>query len=652
MSKARMIGAGAGGTQYGVLTSRNQGGGDKKQGLVSTTNTRVDLNAFIRIRGGGHNRNWIFCMNQLGGVGHRWGQAAGPGNRGGVSSNCQRLAYRRRQQYPPKPCGAQVRGWGAGVKFPSLCRPETGAATSLTFAGFVYAVIPLRPLVFVVCGDTITALGQADASLAWTWAPTNAAPTPPVLSADGQTLFTSDSKGSVYSLQAKSGTVTAAVQVSEKAFASSPVLYTQDGTTRVVVCDLAGAAWSRFAHDLGPDEQLLAAQGDGVAGVTAQARPVVVPSRSTAQSAALVAVMGGQPGAPVGRAQFVQCPPFTDPTPPPPTACSSTAGTSSCASLQLNMACDANQRPYLPCTAQSVQFYDPTVNVGCPPWLSPGPCPTGTTQWGCGSPLAECEQELSTCTILSSPCVDPAIVPGGIHTVYVGGCDGKVYPLQLNESGGGAQGNGWAWGTDVAWATMLTYPSSFNLSEGSAYLGSPTASIDGNALYIGTGGAATGPDTYGIQEAGLWALNTDSGQALWVTRIGPVLGAPVVATINGTDLVFCTSCTGSFGASSGSASLWALDPASGAKISRWTVDREALAVTPPSLSNDKKKLFFAVRFTDATPETLLYIIPVDDFTASTVDPYSGPSRSYSLTGSGGASAGRLLNPWGLAPACQ
>ena len=106
-----------------MLTSGNQGGGDKKQGLVSTTNTRVDLNAFIRIRGGGHNRNWLFCMNQLGGVGRRWGQASGPGNRGGVSANCQRLAYRRRQQYPPKPCGSEVRGWGSGVKFPPLCRP-------------------------------------------------------------------------------------------------------------------------------------------------------------------------------------------------------------------------------------------------------------------------------------------------------------------------------------------------------------------------------------------------------------------------------------------------------------------------------------------------------------------------------------------------
>ena len=126
MSKARMMGAGAGGTQYGVMTSVNQGGGDKKQGLVSTTNTRVQLAHHLRVRGGGHNRNLVFCMNQLGGVGRRWGQASGPGNRGGVSLACQAMARWSRINNPPKPCGAQVRGWGSGVKFPPIC--EVGAA--------------------------------------------------------------------------------------------------------------------------------------------------------------------------------------------------------------------------------------------------------------------------------------------------------------------------------------------------------------------------------------------------------------------------------------------------------------------------------------------------------------------------------------------
>ena len=119
-----MLTAGAGGTQFGVLTSCDQGGGNKKQGLVSTTNTRVGLDARIRVRGGGHNRNWLSRANQLGGVGRRWGQSSGPGNRGGISANVQRLAYRRRRQYPRKPCGAQTRGWGPGTKFKPLCNAE------------------------------------------------------------------------------------------------------------------------------------------------------------------------------------------------------------------------------------------------------------------------------------------------------------------------------------------------------------------------------------------------------------------------------------------------------------------------------------------------------------------------------------------------
>ena len=136
-----MMCAGAGGTQYGVLTSVNQGGGDKKQGLVSTTNSPVALDSHIRVRGGGHNRNLLFCMNQLGGVGRRWGQASGPGNRGGVSANCQRLAYRRRLQYPPKPCGAGTRGWGAGTKFKADCRVAAAPAPPVVFSGFVYGPV-------------------------------------------------------------------------------------------------------------------------------------------------------------------------------------------------------------------------------------------------------------------------------------------------------------------------------------------------------------------------------------------------------------------------------------------------------------------------------------------------------------------------------
>jgi hypothetical protein len=127
--------AGAGGTQYNVLTSIDQGGGNKKQGLVSTTNTPVALDSHIRVRGGGHNRNWVFCMNQLGGVGRRWGQSSGPGNRAGVSAVCHRIARKRRQDYPAKPPGANVRGWGAAYKWKDW---RTGDNTnSIQFAGLL-----------------------------------------------------------------------------------------------------------------------------------------------------------------------------------------------------------------------------------------------------------------------------------------------------------------------------------------------------------------------------------------------------------------------------------------------------------------------------------------------------------------------------------
>ena len=86
MSKARSMGAGAGGLAYGVNTGGNQGGGNKKQGLLPTaTNyfiSRAGHNNFYRAHG--NNRNKVFCMNQLGGVGRGRSQF-GPGSRDGVN---------------------------------------------------------------------------------------------------------------------------------------------------------------------------------------------------------------------------------------------------------------------------------------------------------------------------------------------------------------------------------------------------------------------------------------------------------------------------------------------------------------------------------------------------------------------------------------
>ena len=138
MSKCRVIGAGAslgranrGG---GFNTACNQGGGNKKQGLVTTTNMRVGLVPYVRTRAdGGNARNWVFCVNQLGGVGRRWGQAAGPGNRGGVSASCHFLADLSRSRYPRRP--SQSSGHGPPSTFRATPpRTAVGAPRGLSLS--------------------------------------------------------------------------------------------------------------------------------------------------------------------------------------------------------------------------------------------------------------------------------------------------------------------------------------------------------------------------------------------------------------------------------------------------------------------------------------------------------------------------------------
>jgi len=86
MSKIRTMSAGASGRQYNVNINGNQGGGNSKQGLPPTATN------FFMVPGGsnnqynravGQNRDVVFCMNQLGGVG-RGRTQFGSGSRDGV----------------------------------------------------------------------------------------------------------------------------------------------------------------------------------------------------------------------------------------------------------------------------------------------------------------------------------------------------------------------------------------------------------------------------------------------------------------------------------------------------------------------------------------------------------------------------------------
>lgn len=71
MSKSRIIGAGcAGSTIYHCNVNLNTAGGTKKQGLPFSPNEPVLNRRAIKIKANGVNRNMIFTINQVGGIGH------------------------------------------------------------------------------------------------------------------------------------------------------------------------------------------------------------------------------------------------------------------------------------------------------------------------------------------------------------------------------------------------------------------------------------------------------------------------------------------------------------------------------------------------------------------------------------------------------
>jgi len=70
MSKARVIGAcSAGSTIYHCNVNLNTAGGNKKQGLPFLLDRRTFQHRAVKIKATGNKRDYIFTMNQLGGVG-------------------------------------------------------------------------------------------------------------------------------------------------------------------------------------------------------------------------------------------------------------------------------------------------------------------------------------------------------------------------------------------------------------------------------------------------------------------------------------------------------------------------------------------------------------------------------------------------------
>ena len=69
MSKARSMYAGSSGSNYGVNKNSPGNGNGKWQGLPPITNMRSLMIPYVKTRARGDNRDVVFCMNQLGGVG-------------------------------------------------------------------------------------------------------------------------------------------------------------------------------------------------------------------------------------------------------------------------------------------------------------------------------------------------------------------------------------------------------------------------------------------------------------------------------------------------------------------------------------------------------------------------------------------------------
>ena len=69
MSKTRSMYAGSSGSNYGVNKNSPGNGNGKWQGLPPITNMRSLMIPYVKTRARGDNRDVVFCMNQLGGIG-------------------------------------------------------------------------------------------------------------------------------------------------------------------------------------------------------------------------------------------------------------------------------------------------------------------------------------------------------------------------------------------------------------------------------------------------------------------------------------------------------------------------------------------------------------------------------------------------------
>ena len=100
--------AGAGGTAYNVNMNGPNGGGNKLQGLPPIRNMRSGLVKYVNTRARGDNRNVVFCMNQLGGVGRKSNMFATTAD--GVKKPCHGHGATSATSCPPVYTGCTLPG--------------------------------------------------------------------------------------------------------------------------------------------------------------------------------------------------------------------------------------------------------------------------------------------------------------------------------------------------------------------------------------------------------------------------------------------------------------------------------------------------------------------------------------------------------------
>jgi len=142
MSKARVIGAcSAGSTIYGCNVNLNTAGGTKKQGFPFQLDRRTYQDRAVKCRATGDKRDYIFTMNQIGGVGRvEWYPRDGIRPRAPYRYN-ETVQNALTCNYEPTNTNYNVFVYGSYIILPVSCDPSTIHLITLNSTSTVDTVV-------------------------------------------------------------------------------------------------------------------------------------------------------------------------------------------------------------------------------------------------------------------------------------------------------------------------------------------------------------------------------------------------------------------------------------------------------------------------------------------------------------------------------